>query len=66
MYQIEALYIAEFGDIAGFGYRNGGVVVLETNRVFGEIVDTITSEITPFSEIALPLLSESPSTIRYG
>ena len=35
MQQIESLYIVEFGDVAGFGYRNGGVVVLETNRVFG-------------------------------
>jgi T3SS negative regulator,GrlR len=35
MQQIESLYIAEFGDVSGLGYRNGGVVVLETNRVFG-------------------------------
>jgi hypothetical protein len=35
MRQIESLYVVEFGDIAGFGYRNGGVVILETNRVFG-------------------------------
>ena len=35
MQQLEALYVVEFGDIAGFGYRNGGVAVLETNRIFG-------------------------------
>jgi hypothetical protein len=35
MRQIESLYVAEFGDIAGLSYRNGGVVILETNRVFG-------------------------------
>jgi hypothetical protein len=34
---IEALYVVEFGDFAlgGQNYRNGGVVVLETNRIFG-------------------------------
>ena len=31
----EALYRVQFGDVAGPGYRNGGVAVLETNRVFG-------------------------------
>ena len=31
----EALYVVEFGDVSGPGYRNGGVAVLETNRVFG-------------------------------
>ena len=31
----EALYTVEFGDVTGSGYINGGVVVLETNRVFG-------------------------------
>lgn len=30
----EALYVVEFGDIEGI-YRNGGVVVLETGRIFG-------------------------------
>jgi len=35
MRQIESLYVAEFGDVDGFGFRNGGVVILETNRVFG-------------------------------
>jgi hypothetical protein len=35
MQQLEALYVVEFGDAAGFGYRNGGVAVLETNRIFG-------------------------------
>ena len=35
MQQLEALYVVEFGDVAGFGYRNGGVVVLEANRIFG-------------------------------
>jgi hypothetical protein len=32
---VEALHIVEFGDVAGSGLRNGGVVVLETGRVFG-------------------------------
>jgi T3SS negative regulator,GrlR len=32
---IEALYVVEFGDVGGQGYRNGGVAVLETNRIFG-------------------------------
>src|SRR5258706_308137 len=32
---LESLYVIEFGDVAGQNYRNGGVVVLETNRVFG-------------------------------
>jgi T3SS negative regulator,GrlR len=35
MQQVEALYVAEFGDVAGVGSWNGGVVVLETNRIFG-------------------------------
>jgi hypothetical protein len=35
MQNIEALYTVEFGDVAGPGYTNGGVAVLETNRVFG-------------------------------
>ncbi len=36
MPQIEALYVVEFGDIAGGpNYWNGGVAVLETNRIFG-------------------------------
>ena len=32
---LEALYVVEFGDIAGLGYRNGGVAVLETGKIFG-------------------------------
>ncbi|MEZ5691839.1 MAG: GrlR family regulatory protein [Rickettsiales bacterium] len=32
---VEALYLVEFGDIASSEYRNGGVVVFETNKVFG-------------------------------
>jgi hypothetical protein len=32
---LEALYVVEFGDVAGSGFRNGGVAVLETNRIFG-------------------------------
>ena len=35
MRQIESLYVAEFGDVDGLSFRNGGVVILETNRVFG-------------------------------
>ena len=39
MPQIEALYVVEFGDVAIGGqtytYWNGGVAVLETNRIFG-------------------------------
>ena len=35
MPQLESLYVVEFGDVAGRAYRNGGVAVLETNRVFG-------------------------------
>ena len=35
MQGLEALYVVEFGDVAGIDYRNGGVAVLETNRVFG-------------------------------
>jgi hypothetical protein len=35
MRQIESLYVAEFGDVTGVGFCNGGVVVLETNRVYG-------------------------------
>jgi hypothetical protein len=35
MQQIESLYVVEFGDVAGSSYRNGGVVILETNRIFG-------------------------------
>jgi T3SS negative regulator,GrlR len=32
----EALYVVEFGDMAASGtYRNGGVIVLETGRVYG-------------------------------
>jgi hypothetical protein len=32
----EALYVVEFGDVSVPGtYRNGGVAVLETGRVFG-------------------------------
>jgi T3SS negative regulator,GrlR len=31
---IEALYVVKFGDVAG-PQVNGGVVVLETNRIFG-------------------------------
>jgi hypothetical protein len=32
---LEALYVVEFGDVSSFGYRNGGVAILETNRIFG-------------------------------
>lgn len=32
---LEALYLVEFGNIGFSGYINGGVVVLETGRVFG-------------------------------
>jgi hypothetical protein len=35
MQGIESLYVVEFGDIGGLGYRNGGVVILETARIFG-------------------------------
>ena len=35
MREIEALYVVEFGDVGGRGYRNGGVVILETARIFG-------------------------------
>jgi hypothetical protein len=35
MQRIESLYVVEFGDVEGLGYRNGGVVILETARVFG-------------------------------
>ena len=35
MQHLEALYVVEFGDVCGIGYRNGGVAVLETNRIFG-------------------------------
>ncbi len=35
MQAIESLYVVEFGDVEGHGYRNGGVVILETCRVFG-------------------------------
>ena len=39
MPKIEGLYVAEFGDVAIGGetytYWNGGVAVLETNRIFG-------------------------------
>ena len=38
MPQIEGLYVVEFGDVAIGGqtyYCNGGVVVLETNHIFG-------------------------------
>jgi hypothetical protein len=32
---LEALYVVEFGDLPEAGFRNGGVAVLETSRVFG-------------------------------
>jgi hypothetical protein len=34
---VEGMYVVEFGDVAlpVQQYRNGGVVVLETNRIFG-------------------------------
>jgi hypothetical protein len=32
---IEGLYVVEFGDAFASGLRNGGVAVLETNRIFG-------------------------------
>jgi hypothetical protein len=32
---LEALYVVEFGDVAGRGYRNGGTAVFETGRIFG-------------------------------
>ena len=39
MPQIEGLYVVDFGDVAIGGqtytYWNGGVAVLETNRIFG-------------------------------
>ena len=35
MQGLEALYVVEFGDFAGIEYRNGGVAILETNRIFG-------------------------------
>ena len=36
MQGLEALYVAEFGDVVATGRRNGGVVVvLETGRIFG-------------------------------
>ena len=35
MQYLEALYVVEFGDVSSLGYRNGGVAVLETNRIFG-------------------------------
>jgi hypothetical protein len=35
MQGLEALYTVEFDDFTGPGFRNGGVVVLETNRIFG-------------------------------
>jgi hypothetical protein len=35
MREIEALYVVEFGDVVGPGYRNGGIVILETARIFG-------------------------------
>ena len=39
MPQIDALYVVEFGDVAIGGqtytYWNGGVAILETNRIFG-------------------------------
>lgn len=31
----EALYVVQFGDVAGGTFRNGGVIVLETGQVFG-------------------------------
>ena len=32
---VEALYVIEFGDVAVAGRPNSGVIVLETNRIFG-------------------------------
>src|SRR5437588_10055587 len=35
-HQLEALYVAQFGDVAlGGRYRPGGVVVFKANRLFG-------------------------------
>ena len=35
-YQIDALYVVQFGDVAlGGHYRSGGVLVLWANRIFG-------------------------------
>jgi hypothetical protein len=35
-HQLEALYVAQFGDVAlGGRYRPGGVVVFKANRIFG-------------------------------
>jgi hypothetical protein len=31
----EGLYVVEFGDVGTAATRNGGVAVLETNRIFG-------------------------------
>jgi hypothetical protein len=36
MPSVEGLYVVEFGDVQAQGiYRNGGVAVLETLRIFG-------------------------------
>lgn len=35
MQNLEALYVVQFGDVAGPSFKNGGVAVLETNRIFG-------------------------------
>lgn len=35
MRSLEAMYVVEFGDIQSGAMRNGGIAVLETNRVFG-------------------------------
>jgi hypothetical protein len=34
MQYLEALYVVEFGDVSGANYRNGGVAVLDSNRIF--------------------------------
>ena len=35
MNNVEALWAVNFGDVYGPGQHNGGVVVLETSRIFG-------------------------------
>ena len=70
MPQIEGLYVVEFGDVAIGGqtytYWNGGVAVLETNRIFGGDSATITSA-TIRSRIAnLKRPKRSSSTIQLG
>jgi hypothetical protein len=35
MQNLEALYVAEFGDVAALDIENGGGAVLETNRISG-------------------------------